>query len=213
MTRTGRPDYMAMAMAERAEITDLLASLTPEQWKAPTLCEDWRVRDVVAHMFSYDELGTIGLIRRFARGRFTRGGPNALGLADYADRSPDELVALARAHQRPRGLTAGFGGRIALTDGTIHHQDIRRPLGLPRHLPAERLAVVLEFARTAPTIGARKRIRGLTLTATDLDWTTGEGPEVSGPGEALLMALAGRRGITGDLSGPGLPELAERIGG
>jgi hypothetical protein len=28
---------------------------------------------------------------------------------------------------------------------------------------------VLEFAKTAPTIGAAKRIRGLTLTATDLD--------------------------------------------
>ncbi len=203
---------MAMAMAERAEIADLIATLTPEQWEQPTLCAGWRVRDVVAHMFSYEELSTPRLIGCFARGRFTAGGPNALALAAFADRTPEQLVALARAHQRPRGLTAGFGGRIALTDGTIHHQDIRRPLGMPRRIPADRLVVVLEFARTAPSIGARKRIRGLTLTATDLDWTAGDGPAVTGPAESLLMALAGRRGVAGELSGPGLPELVRRIG-
>lgn len=212
MTRAARPDHLAMAMAERADIADLLASLTPSEWEVPTLCDGWRVRDVVAHLYSYEELSTLGLIGRLVAGRFTRGGPNALGLAALADRSPADLVALAWAHQRPRGLTAGFGGRIALTDGTIHHQDIRRPLGRPREIPPERLTAVLDFAKTAPKIGARKRIRGLRLAATDLDWTTGEGPEVSGPAEALLMALAGRRGVTGELAGPGRPELARRIG-
>jgi uncharacterized protein (TIGR03083 family) len=125
-----------MAMAERAEIADLVADLRPEEWEAPTLCEQWRVRDVIAHVFSYEELSTPGLIGQFAGGRFTRGGPNAVSLAAYADRSPDDLVALVNGHQRPRGLTAGFGGRIALTDGTIHHQDIRRQLGRPLADPA-----------------------------------------------------------------------------
>lgn len=114
-------------------------------------------------------------------------------------------------HQQPRGLTAGFGGRIALTDGVVHHQDIRRPLGLLREIPAERLRVVLDVARTAPTIGAAKRIRGLTLVATDLDRTTGAGPVVEGPAESLLMALAGRRGVAAELSGPGRPTLGERL--
>ena len=203
-------DTMAMAREERGELVDLLVTLTPEQWEAPTLCSEWCVREVVAHMFSYDELS-----RRQLVGRFLRGGPgraNEIGVAAYAGRSPDELIALAKNNLQPRGLTAGFGGRIALTDGMIHQQDIRRPLGLPRSIPADRLDVALDYARTAPPIRARKRIRGLTLTATDLDWTTGEGPEVTGPGEGLLMALAGRRGITPELSGPGLPQLARRIG-
>ena len=56
------------------------------------------------------------------------------------------------------------------------------------------------------------RIRRLGLTATDLDWSTGERPVVTGPAEALLMALAGRRGITHELSGPGLRVLAARVG-
>ena len=92
-----------------------------------------------------------------------------MSLAAYADRSPEELITLVNGHQRPRGLTAGFGGRIALTDGTIHHQDIRRSLGRPRQIPPDRLVAVLEFAKTAPTISAKIRIRGLQPTATDLD--------------------------------------------
>jgi uncharacterized protein (TIGR03083 family) len=203
---------MVMAREERAELVDLLVILTPEQWDAPTLCTEWRVRDVVAHMFSYDELNAVGLVDRFLRSGLNPDRANAIGVAAYADQSPDELIALAKTNLQPRGLTARFGGRIALTDGTIHQQDIRRPLGLPRQVPPQRLAVVLDFAKSAPPIRAAKRVRGLTLTATDLGWTTGDGPLVEGPAEPLLMALAGRRGVTDRLSGPGVPVLAERIG-
>lgn len=203
---------MAMATAERTELADLLVTLTPEQWDGPTLCDDWTVRDVVAHMFSYDELTPLGTVGRMVKGRMTAGGPNALGIAAYADRSPDQLIALVRGHLRPRGLTAGFGGRIALCDGTIHQQDIRRPLGLPRRIPDDRMHATLEFAKTAPLIHSKKRIKGLTLVATDLDWRTGDGPLVEGPAESLLMALAGRRGVTDELTGPGLPTLVDRIG-
>ena len=204
-------DVMRLAREERAELADLLATLGPDQWDSPSLCAGWRVRDVVAHMYSYEELGPVGLVRRFVRGGLRLDGVNAAGVAAHAGRTPDELLALVRAHQQPRGLTAGFGGRIALTDGVVHQQDIRRPLGLPRGIPAERLRVVLDFARTAPTIRAAKRIRGLTLVATDLDWTTGAGPVVEGPAESLLMALAGRGGVAAELSGPGLPTLAGRL--
>lgn len=211
MTVSG--DAMSLARAERADLAGFLTTLTPAQWDAPSLCTEWRVRDVVAHMFSYEELSTIGLVGRFLRGGLTPGRVNAAGVAAYADRTPDELIALVRDHLHPRGLTAGFGGRIALTDGVIHHQDIRRPLGLPRDIPAERMRVVLEFARTAPTIGAAKRVRGLTLTATDLDWSAGTGPVVEGPAESLLMAIAGRHGTARELTGPGQPTLAARIPG
>jgi hypothetical protein len=73
------------------------------------------------------------------------------------------------------------------------------------------MLTVLKFARTAPTIGASKRIRGLTLVATDLDWSAGKGPAVEGPAESLLMAIAGRRGTAQGLTGPGQPTLAARI--
>lgn len=204
-------DAMSLARAERADLADLLATLTPAQWEAPSLCRQWRVRDVVAHMFSYEDLGIAGLIGRFVRGGVLPDRVNAVGVAAYTNHSTDDLLALATDHLQPSGLTAGFGGRIALTDGLIHHQDIRRPLGLPRDIPTDRMLAALDFGRTAPTIGAAKRIRGLTLTATDLNWTTGNGPAVEGPAESLLMAIAGRPGITPELSGPGQPTLAARI--
>jgi len=211
--RNATTDTQAMARDERAELVDLLASLTGEQWDVPTLCDQWRVRDVIAHMFSYDELSTIGLIGRLLRSGLSPERANAIGVAAYADRGPDQLITLARTHLQPNGLTAKFGGRIALTDGMIHHQDIRRPLGLSRRIPAPRLTVALDFAATARPIRAARRIHGLKLTATDLDWSTGEGPEVTGPAESLLMALAGRRGITPELTGPGVATLTERIDG
>lgn len=205
------PDTMRLARDERADFADFLATLTPEQWDRPTLCTRWRVRDVVAHVISYDELSTTGLVARFLRGGLAPDRINAVGVRDYAARHPDELVALLREHLTPHGLTAGFGGRIALVDGLIHHQDIRRALDRPRTVSPQRLTIALDFGRTAPTLHARRRIRGLRLTATDLDWSTGDGPTVAGPAEPLLMAIAGRP-TTDELTGPGLATLAERIG-
>src|SRR3712207_883045 len=125
---------MAQARAEREDLLELLERLTPEQWRAPSLCAGWTVHDVVAHVLSYDELGPRKLATRFASGLFLIDRINALGLRDYARRSPAELVDLLRAHLTPAGLTAGMGGAIALTDGLIHQQDIRRPLGELREI-------------------------------------------------------------------------------
>ena len=201
-----------MARQEREEFADMLAGLKPDQWDAPTLCERWRVRDVVAHVISYDELSPAKLVQRFAKGMLSVNRTNAVGVADYADRSPEQLIGLIRSHAEPSGLTAGFGGMIALTDGMIHQQDIRRPLDLPRVIAPERLTAALSFARTAPTIRGAWRARGLRLLATDVDWAAGGGPEVSGPGEALLLAMAGRTAALADLGGPGKAKLARRIG-
>jgi uncharacterized protein (TIGR03083 family) len=206
-------DPMSLARDERADLADLLATLTPAQWDGPTLCSRWTVREVVAHVFSYEELSTPALVGRFVRGGIATDRVNRIGVVAHADRSPDELLALARRHLRPRGLTAGFGGRIALTDGTIHHQDIRRPLGRPRDVPAERLREILDYAVFAPPIRAAPRIRGLRLVATDLDWSRGEGPEVTGAGESLLMAAAGRPEALAELDGPGQATLAARVRG
>ncbi|MCF7548257.1 maleylpyruvate isomerase family mycothiol-dependent enzyme [Pseudonocardia sp. WMMC193] len=203
------PDCRTMARAERAALAEFLGTLSPADWDAPTLCAGWAVRDVVAHLVSYEDLSPLALVRRLARGGATA---NEIGIAALRHRAPDELLELVRNRLDPRGLTAAFGGRIALTDGLIHHQDIRRSFGRPREIPADRLRVVLDFARTAPPIGARQRIKGLTLRATDLDWSTGRGPLVEGPAEPLLMALAGRAGAVAELGGDGAAILAGRTG-
>jgi uncharacterized protein (TIGR03083 family) len=201
---------MAMARAERTDLAEFLATLSPQDWEAPSLCTRWSVKDVVAHVISYEELGPIGLLKRFAKGRIVRA--NQVGVDDFAALSPQQLLEFLRNHLQPRGLTAGFGGMIALVDGTIHHQDIRRSLGRPRSVPADRLERVLGLVPGNPRLGAGRRIRGLRLQATDVDWAHGRGPEVTGPGEALLMAMSGRPAALADLNGPGLGTLAVRLG-
>ena len=106
---------------------------------------------------------------------------------------------------------SGFGGRVALTDNMIHQQDIRRPLGLPRTIDSERLRAALDFVRYAPTIRGAWRVRGVKLVATDVDWSHGKGPEVRGPGEALLMVMAGRTDALGDLGGSGVAILSSHV--
>jgi uncharacterized protein (TIGR03083 family) len=98
-----------------------------------------------------------------------------------------------------------------LTDLLIHGQDIRRPLGLTREFEAHRLRAALDFLaskRAHPGFVPRGRLAGLRLRATDLDWTSGEGAEVSGPGEALMMAMAGRQVALAELTGAGVAELS-----
>jgi uncharacterized protein (TIGR03083 family) len=202
---------MQLAQAEREDFAAFLEGLSPEQWQSPTLCEGWRVRDVAAHVISYDELTSSGLVSRFVKGRLLIDRINQLGVDDYADRSPGQVISLIRAHAEPHGLTGGFGGKVALTDGMIHQQDIRRTLGTPRTIEPRRLRVALDFARYAPTIRGAWRARGVRLVASDLDWSHGRGPEVRGSGEALLMAMAGRSDALADLDGPGKTTLVQHM--
>ena len=124
-------DVRRLAREERADFAAFLATLSPQQWQAPTLCAAWRVRDVVAHVISYDDLGPRDLLMLAARGRFrpaastpprwraTTAQPG--GAAGAAGSSP-------AAPGGPRG--AGRPGRPGR--GVIHHQDVRRELARPR---------------------------------------------------------------------------------
>jgi hypothetical protein len=56
---------------------------------------------------------------------------------------------------------------IALVDGMIYQQDIRRALGFPGTIPAHRLGAVLDYALTAPAVRGASRARGVRLVATD----------------------------------------------
>ena len=56
-------------------------------------------------------------------------------------------------------------------------------------------------------IGSKRRIAGLTLRATDANWSHGTGPEVSGPVLSLVMAMTGRKQTDDDLAGDGVATL------
>lgn len=204
-------DLSDVAAEERRDLADYLDTLIEPEWEQPSLCPGWSVRDVVGHIASYDVLSWPAVVALFARSGFSLDRCNQVGVEQSRRLPTEELVARLRAHAVPRGVTTLFGCAIALTDGLIHHQDIRRALGNPRAVPRERLVAALEFAPRARVLPASANLRGLRVVATDIDWTHGTGSEVRGPGEALLVSLAGRPQGLADLEGPGLDTLAARL--
>jgi len=86
----------------------------------------------------------------------------------------------------------------------VHGQDIAIPLGLDLPMPADAAGA---GATRVWTMGwpfwAKRRLRGLQLTATDLDWTVGSGADLHGPIRAILLLLTGRTTTAPLLSGPG----------
>jgi uncharacterized protein (TIGR03083 family) len=205
-------DVRRLARDERADLAAFLATLTTQQWQAPTPCARWRVRDVVAHIISYDDLGARALLAVAARARFRPGRINDAALTRYDRHSPEQLLELLAGNLQPRGQPAALGGRAGLVEALIHHQDIRRALGQPRPIPAERLRPVLHTALIAPDIARPWLLRGVRLVATDLRFSFGIGAQAEGPAEAVLMTIAGRSAAISELSGPGQARLAARIG-
>jgi len=208
-------DTWEMVDAERTDLADLTDSLTPAQWDAPTLCTAWKVRDVVAHVTEGATLTTGKTIAVVAKYGFRINkmlNDEAIkGGAAPIDTVKRDWRATVGVRRTPPGVKAAG----LLADELIHQQDIRRALGVPRQIPEERLRVVLdETSKTGSGyLPAKKRVKGLNLKASDIDWETGEpdGAEVAGPAEALLMAMAGRPAALDDLTGPGVETLRARI--
>ena len=200
----------AMVDDERREFVALAESLTPAQWDAPSLCEGWRVRDVVGHVIwvSTNRLAaTVGKVLLSGLRLNTVFAREAVAIGS---RSTDELVNRLRPIIGTTPSYPGSSATIFLADTLMHQQDIRRPLGLNRTIAAERVRPCLDLTKGNNHTGAKKRIAGLRLFALDLDWSHGTGPEVKGTGEQLLMVMNGRMSVVGELSGAGKAALAER---
>ena len=196
-------------LLERTELLAFLETLSLEEWEAPSLCSGWRVRDVVAHVVAYDQFAP-SLVRHFVGSGFSVDRVNLRTAAAWSARSVEELLARLRANLLPGGITRLSGWRVGLQDAVVHQQDIRRPLGRLRTIPAERVVGVLECLVDPPRLtGLQSRARGLRVEATDIGWTWGDGAPVSGNGEAIMMALAGRESVVGELTGPGVSLLRQ----
>ena len=197
-----------MVGAEQAEFVEMLRGLTPEQWAAPSLCRGWSVHDVVIHIANHAHTTAPQRIAGLARVVFSE----ARQLEPYRARPTDELIDWLAS---PAKLAGPLNIRTQLAELVIHQQDVRRPLGIVRQIPAERLSVLLDFCVTrvgsASVASSRRRAKGLRLVATDVGWSAGIGPDVRGPGEAVFMALNGRGSAMEDLSGDGTEVLARRM--
>lgn len=198
---------------EMLELVELLAELPEERWNSRSLCAEWRIRDVLAHLTAGAEgafgVGAVlgGMVRHgFNYNRWVAADGRARGRQD--PRLVLESLRGAAADRRSRPGTRPVRGLMHVL---VHGQDMCRPLGIARHLPEAHLVPVADFVKEDVHIfGAKRRIAGVKLTATDMDWSHGQGPEVTGPGEALVMTMAGRAVALEDLSGEGRATVAAR---
>jgi len=214
MATASKDDLRRMHDEEDADLSAYLHTLAPEDWERPSLCEGWRVRDVVGHILYGNELNLLTLPWKLARFGFSsdRSG-KAYSIARAEGRSPEQLLHDFDHRDRWAGTCRVFPPKLVLLDRLAHHQDIRRALGHQRAVPAERLTAVLEASPTLGSVfGARRRTKGLRFEATDVDWSWGDGPIVTGPAEALLMTMLGRRQPLPELAGEGAPTFASRLG-
>jgi len=200
--------------AERLGLADLLDRLAPADWDVGSLCAGWTVRDVVAHLTLTTRLSKPAAILAVlrARGDINRMiGDSARSRA--AEFTPEELVEQLRATAGSARRPLGTQPPDPLVDMLVHGQDIARPLGRTREMPAERVRPALEHVWGSSFYGAPRRFAGLRLAASDLEWSEGAGPEVRGPGGELLLLLTGRRAGLDGLDGPGRDEAAARVSG
>jgi uncharacterized protein (TIGR03083 family) len=196
--------------AERAALLADLRTLTRDQWASRSLCDRWTVRQVLAHIVSTARMTPPKFFVGMLRSGFSFQTFSDRGVArESAGATADQLAALesvltATAHP-PGPLDSWLGEAI------IHAEDIRRPLGITRAYPTEAVARVARFySGSNLIIGAKDRIAGVRLEATDTDWSHGTGPVMTGPVLALLLAMTGRRVALDDLTGDGVAVLRGR---
>jgi uncharacterized protein (TIGR03083 family) len=207
-------DAWQMTDSERAAFADLADALTPAQWDQPSLCEGWKVRDVVAHVADGADPKIGKMLLTAAKYGFRMNVMNQREAQKAGAKSTDALCKELRATVGVHKAPGPMDPEDMLLETIVHEQDVRRPLGIARAYPVDEMKVALERATLQGNafLPIKKRIADVKLRATDVEWEHGEGLEVSGPGEALLMAMAGRPVALGELSGPGLDTLKQRIG-
>ena len=196
--------------AERRALADDLGRLTPEQWQTPSLCRRWTVHDVLAPQLSLARMTPPKFFVRLVAARFDfdryagsqaakegAGGPDAT----LAASGPPPSVVAHRPGQRSHGW-ARPSSTVRTSVARSASRTATRPIGSPGALGF--------YAGGNLIIGSKRRIDGLSLTATDADFTLGSGPAVSGTAIDLLLAVSGRSAACTDLFGPGLDVLAAR---
>ena len=173
-------------------LAEILTATAVDAWDAPSLCEQWLVRHVIAHvtMPAWLTPEQFGVEMAAAGGDFTvlsdtvatRDG--AMPVADLLDqlRSPR-----LHAWQPPGGGAAG-----ALSHAVIHSLDVTIALDQPAVAPAEAATAVLDQLTAASGTWFGVDLTGVRLDAADTEWSWGNGQLVRADSGSLVALLSGR---------------------
>jgi len=203
-------DLWATVRSEREALAGDLGTLDAGQWSTPSLCAGWTVRDVVAHMVGTAKISPATFFPKLIGAGMRLSSLQAKDIARERGASAAETLTNFEAVIPSRRKPPGPAPTI-LGETLVHAEDIRRPLGLNRTYPAEAVVAVCEFYKGSNLVlGTKRRITGVTLEATDVDWTHGDGPAVRGPVTTLLLAMTGRVAVLDELEGDGVAVLRSR---
>jgi uncharacterized protein (TIGR03083 family) len=200
----------SLVHAERAALAADLADLTDDQWATTSLCTEFTVRQVLAHLTAGASLNPVRWLAGVIRCRFDFDKMVAMRLAEQLGATPAETLARFRivvtsTTKAPVPIAAALGETI------VHGEDIRRPLSIRRDYPITTLTRLADYYQGSDqVVPAKRRIVGLRLQASDGPFATGSGPLVTGSTLALIMAMTGRVIYCGELDGDGAATLRER---
>ena len=205
---------------QRRRTADLLEHLTDEQWRHPSLCEGWTVRDVAAHLTLQQQRvrDAVAFMARNPRilGSVTLNRAIHDSAVIQARLPTDEIIGRIRGMVGSRRHNAFVTQLETLTDILVHGQDIAVPLGADLEMltPATVVAATRVWHNRGTWMAAVNRqlpLDGYRFVATDADWSRGEGPEVAGPIGAVLLLLTGRPVALDRLTGPGADKLRGQV--
>ncbi len=193
-------------------LADFFDSLDEDQLQSRSLCDAWTVREVLGHLVMPLTGSTGGFLVQVVRARGSLNKASEAVANALSRRPVGELTALLRNRADQHGRAPGVGPMGQMADGCIHLRDCARPLGLPNDATLDDWRMVLDWLPSGvPGLVPKQRAAGLRLVADDQDWSWGDGEPISGPSEALAMALAGRPVALDDLQGPGVTLLRARF--
>ncbi|WP_328323900.1 maleylpyruvate isomerase family mycothiol-dependent enzyme [Kribbella sp. NBC_00382] len=186
-------DIRQLIAAERHELATLLKELPSDQWDAPSLCEGWRTREVVAHLTMPYRYSTSRFLLELAKsgGQFNTMS-DRVARRDAAELSTAELTDCLAANVDHPWKPPGGGFEGALSHDVIHGLDITVALGIDRTVPPERMRIVLGGLSPKHLKYFGVDLTGTQLKATDLDWTYGTGTPFEAPAQDLLLKVCGR---------------------
>lgn len=200
--------------AQRMTLADLLQDLSDDEWRQPSLCTGWTVRDVAAHL-TLQQLGLGGMIATVAqwRGSLDR-TIHHVACRRAAALPTEEIIAQIRGMVGSRRHNIGVTYLETLTDILVHAEDIAIPLHRRLDMPPQAAAVAASRVlsmRWPPPFPATQKMREFRLAATDISWSVGNGPTAQAPMSAILMLCAGRLIALCQLSGEGARDLTARL--
>ena len=158
-----KPDgqsVLADVEAERLELCLWLERLGPSDWDAPSLCDRWSVRDVVAHLTLSTRTSTLDFVKGMLRyrGNFERMEAERAS-ARAREFSSAELIEQLRAHAGSTAHSVGSTPLDALSDLIVHGQDIARPLQRTRPTCLDRVSPGTRSRTREPMVRSKEAPR------------------------------------------------------